>query len=224
MKLFYKSLAIVALAIGFTSCSEDTTIEEFTKEAQLKTYSLSRDIDGSYTLEHTLSDGTSSSIISDTNGSEIILSEGTAQKTSKSNVLPLLNGDVKIDFIGNSEIKIPGLSIFDSKTSTTASSKTIDYVQAYKISMLEDGSFKLDFKLAKNYTPVYEYNDELGRNEIHLEKGITSGKNRYTKNYLKFEGQKLNIVFVRTVITTTLQARRRGNTTIVEPPEVIILP
>jgi len=220
MKTIYKSLAIVALAIGITSCSEDTTIEEFTQETQLKSYSLSRDVDGSYTLDHSQSDGISSSIMSTDNGSEVLLNEGYSRKASKSTVSPLMNGDIKVEFISENEIKIPGISIFDSKTSSTASSKEIDYVKSYKISYLEDGSYQLDYTLADNYTPTYEYNEELERHQIRLEKGIANSKNSFSKNFLKFEGQKLNIVFVRNVITTTLQSRRRSNTTIVEPPEV----
>lgn len=217
MNFFNKSLAIAALAIAFTSCSEESiTLEELTQEAPLKSYSLSRDLDGTYTLEHTLSEGISSNIINTTDGSEIILNEGGTDVSSKSTALPLINGDIKIDFITENEVKIPGISILDTKTSSTASSKDIDYIRSYSISLLEDGSYQLNYELANNYVPTYDYNEALDRHEIILEKGV-SAKNNYSKNYLKFEGQKLNIVFVRKELTTTLGLHSRSRF-IVEPP------
>lgn len=221
MKNFYKSLAIVALAIGFTSCSEDVLVEEFTQETPLKSYSLSRDIDGSYTLEHTLSDGMSSSITNSTDGSQIILNEGTSSTIEKSDVLPLTNGNIKIDFLTENEVKIPGISILDSKISSTTSSKEIDYVKSYKISMLEDGTYQLDYTLANNYVPSYDYDEELGKHQIILTKDFSNESNSYSKNYLKFEGQKLNIVFLRLVTTTTLSSKGSSKY-YPEPPEVTI--
>jgi len=208
MKTFYKSLAIAALTIGLTSCTDDSALtEELSQEAQLKSYSLSTSEDGNFILEHSLSEGNTATVLSGSDGNEIIISEGSSNTNSNTAVLPLVNNKIKLDFISNHKIKIPGISILDDKIFTTASAKNIKIVKNYKISMLEDGSYQLDFKLKNNFVATFGFNEELNRHEIYLDPGVTEGKNAYSKNYLKFEGEKLNIVFMRNISTTTLSAR-----------------
>ena len=55
--------------------------------------------------------------------------------------------------------------------------KTVDYVQSYDISLLEDGSYQLNFTLTKNIVPTFEYNEELERHQIRLNDG--AAKRRY---------------------------------------------
>ena len=222
MKNIYRSLAIVAMAIGMTSCAEEATLTEtLSQEAQLKSYSLTTTEDGSYVLEHTLSEGMSSTVSSNDAGNEIVLSEGHSDSKTKTSVFPLINNEIKIDFITENEVSIPGITILDEKISTTAKSKNIDYVTDYTISLLADGSYQLDFTLATNFAPTYSYNEKLDRQEIILVAGISNGDNSYSKNFLKFEGQKLNIVFLRSITTTTLSAR--GATKYYpEPPEILV--
>ncbi|WP_152285618.1 hypothetical protein [Flavicella marina] len=219
MKNLYKSLAFAAVLIGFTSCSEETTItEELSQEAPLKSYSLSKSDDGSIVLEHTLSSGNTSTVLSGDSGNEIIINEGNGNGGVQSTVLPLINNELKVDFVSNHEVKIPGISILDDVTSTSASSKTIKLVKNYKITLLEDGSYQLDFKLQNNYVASFGFNEELNRHEIYLDPGVSEGKNKYSKNYLKFDGEKLNIVFMRNISTTTLSARSSHKYK-VDPPE-----
>jgi hypothetical protein len=222
MKKFNKTLAIVAMVIGITSCADESTLTEtLSQDAQLKSYSLTTAGDGSYILEHTLSDGISSTIISNTSGNEVVLSEGHSDSKNKTSVLPLINSEIKIDFITENEVKIPGITILDEKTYTTAKSKDIDYVTDYGVSLLTDGSYLLDFTLVNNYIPTYVFNEELDRHEIILVTGISNGNNSYSKNFLKFEGQKLNIVFLRSLTTTTLNAKKIARH-YPEPPEITI--
>lgn len=222
MKNLYKSLAIAAMVIGITSCAEESIlIESLSQEAPLKSYSLTTAEDGSYVLEQTLSEGISSTVISNATGNEIILSEGYSDSNTKTSVLPLLNNEIKIDFITENEVAIPGITILDEKTSTTASSKNIDYVTDYGISLLADGSYQLDFTLANNFIPTYTYNEELDRHEIILVAAISNENNSFSKNFLKFEGQKLNIVFLRSIKTTTLSATNSSRY-YPEPPVVSV--
>lgn len=223
MKNLYKSLAFAAVLIGFTSCSEETTItEELLQEVPLKSYSLSKSNDGSIVLEHTLSSGNTSTVLSGENGNEIIINEGSGNGGTKSTVIPLVNNEIKVDFVSNHEVRIPGISILDEKTSTSASAKTIKLVKNYKISLLEDGTYLLEFRLQNNYVATFGYNEELNRNEIYLDPGVSEGKNKYSKKYLKFDGEKLNIVFMRNISTTTLSARI-GNKYIIDPPEFEVM-
>ena len=222
MKILYKSLAIAALTMTLTSCAEETTLtEQLSQETQLKSYSLTTTADGSFVLEHTLSEGSSSSILSNDSGNEILISDGYSDSSTKSAVLPLLNNEIKIDFITENEVAIPGIKILDEKISTTASSKKIDYVKDYSISLLEDGSYQLNFTLAKNFTVNYAFNQDLNRHEINLVATDSKRKSSYSKKFLKFEGEKLNIVFLRSIKTTTLSSQGRF-AYLPEPPEITI--
>lgn len=222
MKHRYKYLAIAMSIIGFTSCSEESVIhEELLQETQLKSYSLTSSEDGSFLLEQNLSSGTNARVMSNDFGNEILLSEGFSNTDTKTTVLPLINNEIKIDFITENEIKIPGITILDELISSTTSSKKIDYVTNYAIHLLKDSSYRLDFSLAKNFIPKFTYNKKLNRHEIILMPKKTKIKNQYSKNFLKQEGEKLNIVFLRSIKTTSLSARRTTRY-YPEPPEIII--
>ena len=219
MKTLYKSLAIAVVTIGLTSCADDSALtEQLSQETSLKSYSLSTTDDGHFILEHNLSAGNTATVLNGSEGNEIIISEGSSNSSDNTTVLPLVNNQIKLDFVSNNEVKIPGISILDDKIFTTASAKTIKIVKKYKISMLEDGSYQLYFKLKNNFVATFGFNEELNRHEIYLDPGVTEGKNTYSKNYLKFEGEKLNIVFMRNISTTSLSARL-NNKYKVDPPE-----
>jgi len=222
MKHFFTPLTIITILIGLTSCSEQTSLTEtLSQESQLKSYSLTTAEDGSYILEHTLTERTTSTLISTTAGNEIILSDGYSDSSTKTSVLPLVNNEIKIDFISENEVSIPGIKILDEKI-TTSSAKKIDYVKDYTVSLLNDGSYELEFSLPNNYIPTYTFNLELNRQEIILIAGISNETNTYSHNFIKFEGEKLNIVFLRAKKSHTLGSKRINRLYYPEPPELEI--
>ncbi|WP_139958625.1 hypothetical protein [Flavicella sediminum] len=196
MKQFIKSLAIVALAINFAACSNETINEEALNETPLKSYTLSRAEDGTYSLEQTLANG------------EVTTS-----------IVPLVNNEVKVDFETESSVKIPSLSIFDEPVTTKkgVSNKTKTDLKSYAITQLENGSFDLNFEVASFVVPTFSYSQEHGRYEIRLTEGDNNGIVNYSENYLKFEGEKLRIVFIHVSSETTLSKFNQGSE-VVGPP------
>ncbi|MFC2110415.1 hypothetical protein ACFLRU_00370 [Bacteroidota bacterium] len=202
MKQFIKSLAIVVatvaiLAISLASCNSDINNEEAFEEAALKSYTLSRAEDGSYSLEQTLASGEVTSTI-----------------------VPLVNNEIKIDFETESSVKIPGLTIFDEPVSSVkgVSYKTRVDLKSYAISKLENGSYDISFKVANFIVPSFSYNEEYDRYEIRLTEGDNNGITDYTENYVKFEREKIKVVFIHVSTRTTL-ARDIFQET-VGPPEL----
>jgi hypothetical protein len=193
MKTLIKSIAVFALAIITSSCSNDTYSEENLGDAPLVSYSLSRSEDGTYTLEETLASGEVSTTI-----------------------VPLVNNEVKIDFETQNSTSIAGLSILDEKVNTKkgVSNKTKVDLKSYKLKKLHNGSYDLKFKVAGFIVPEFSYNEEHSRYEILLNEGDNNGVVKYSKNYTKFEGEKLQIVFVHVNKNTTLSK----NSKVVGPP------
>ncbi len=223
MKALINATLTLLLCVGFVSCSNDDTTEIFeTEEAPLKSYTLSRSDDGSYSLNQSLSEGITSNIVSTDGKNEIILNEGYSESQEVNTVLPLVNNEIKIDFVTENSIEIPGITIFDTEinNASSVSAKKVDYVQSYDISLLEDGSYQLNFTLTKNIVPTFEYNKELERHQIRLNDGEAKEGITYSQNYIKFEGQKLNIVFVRRQLVSSISAKRANDyADTVEPPE-----
>lgn len=223
MKSLINATLTLLLCIGFVSCSNDDSNEILeAPEAPLKSYTLSRADDGSYSLNQTLSEGITSTLISENGNNEIILNEGYSESNEVNTVLGLVNNEIKIDFVTENAVEIPGISIFDTEVSSTSSvsAKKIDYVTSYDISLLEDGSYQLNFSLTKNVYPTFEYDHELERHQIRLNDGKAKEGVVYSQNYIKFEGQKLNIVFVRRHLVSSLSAKlAKDYEDTVEPPE-----
>lgn len=223
MKSLINATLTLLLSIVLLSCSNDDTNELFEAEpAALKSYTLSRAEDGSYSLNQSLSEGFTSTLISENGNNEIILNEGYSESNEVNAVLGLVNNEIKIDFVTENAVEIPGISIFDTEvnTNSSVSAKKIDYVTSYDISLLEDGSYQLNFSLTKNVYPTFEYNQELERHQIRLNDGKAKEGAVYSQNYTKFEGQKLNIVFVRRQLVSSISAKRANDyEDTVEPPE-----
>lgn len=188
MKNLIKSITLFALAIFVTSCNNDTVSEENLGEAPLVSYSLSRSEDGTYSLEQTLASGETST-----------------------EIVPLVNNEIKVDFETQNSIKIPGLTIFDEKISTEkgVSNKTKVDLKSYKFTKLDNGSYDLSFEVAGFIVPEYSYNEEFSRYEVLLNEGDNDGVVNFSKNFTKFEGEKLQIVFVHVNNNTTLAKSRR---------------
>lgn len=197
MKNLIKSIALFALTIIVTSCNNDSISEENLGDAPLVSYSLSRSEDGTYSLEETLASGETTTTI-----------------------VPLANNEVKIDFETQNSNYIPSLSIFDKKVTTKkgVSNKTKVDLKSYKLTKLDNGTYDVAFKVAGFIVPEFSYNEEFSRYEILLAEGDNNGVVEYSKNYTKFEGEKLQIVFVHVNNNTTL-ARRDA---VIGPPVIEI--
>ena len=52
---------------------------------------------------------------------EIILNEGYSESQEVNTVLPLVNNEIKIDFVTENSIEIPGITIFDTEINNASS-------------------------------------------------------------------------------------------------------
>lgn len=197
MKNLIKSIAVFALAIIVTSCNNDSIQEENLGDSPLVSYSLSRSEDGTYSYEETFASGETTTTI-----------------------VPLVNNEVKIDFETQNSTSIPGLSIFDKKVTTKkgVSNKTKVDLKSYKLIKLNNGTYQIKFKVAGFIVPKFSFNEEYSRYEILLDEGDNNGVVNYSENYTKFEGEKLQIVFVHVNNNRTLAKRDA----VVGPPVIEI--
>jgi len=219
MKNYIKTLALAMLVIGVSSCSSDNDTDALNPEAPLKSYTLSRDANGSYNLEHTVADGISSSIVNDKGTNNIHLSPGNSNSNTKNAALALENGEIKIDFVTQTSLNIPGLKLIDDDITTAKgkANKETSYLKSHAISLLEDGTYQVDFTVANNVQVSFEYNETYKRHQVRLQIGDNNSVTSYSKNYIKLQGEKLTIAFVH-VKTSTLGSKSLDEEEEIGPP------
>jgi hypothetical protein len=226
MKTTIKVILMAFLMSNLQSCStgESNTLNE--DENPLKSYTLSRDSNGSYSLEQHLNSGVTSTIVPNERGNVIIFSQGEDAAFTKNKITSMENNDVKIEFLTENHIQIPGITIINENALTTLNktNEDIKYIKSYKIKMSEDGSYLLHCTLENGYYPTYEYNKEKERHQIRLNPGeIKENQTSFSKKYTKFEGEKLNIIFVRKAFVNTSSKMNRRQMDFPEPPEFYII-
>ncbi|MGB2127868.1 MAG: hypothetical protein ACPHXR_00185 [Flavicella sp.] len=217
-----KILFMVILLSLFQSCSELESDNLNKNESPLKSYTLSRDVNGSYTLEQHLNDGIISKIVPNQILNEIIFEEGKDDVITQTSITPSQNNDVRIEFLTENHIQIPGITVYESDKATTynKTTKDINYVKSYEMKMMQNGSYELKYTLKQGYYPTYEYNKEKERHQIRLNQGeIKENQTSFSKNYIKFEGEKLNIIFVRKSFINSTTEMNRRQLDFPEPPE-----
>ena len=201
-----KGITLVAFAIAFTACSNDNDSEIATSQIPLKSYTLSRDADGSYTLEHNVANGITSSLNSANGVNDILLLDGNSASSYNSVQIPLVNNEIKVNFLSNALYKIPGLTIIDEPIvlrKGTSNKKDDSFLESYSITQNENGNYTLDFTVDDNVVASFSYNEEFARHEIRLEPGDDNGVTTYSQNYTKLADEALIIAFKHIRNTST---------------------
>ncbi len=226
MKTTIKVIAMAFLMLAFQGCSEAESNNLNENENPLKSYTLSRDSNGSYSLEQQLNDGVISTIVPNEKGNVIIFSQGENATFTKNNITSMENNDVKIEFLTENHVQIPGITIINENAFSTfnKTKEDVKYVKSYKIKMSEDGSYLLQYTLEDGYYPTYEFNEEKERYQIRLNQGeIKENQTSFSKKYTKFEDEKLNIIFVRKAFINATSKMNRRQLDFPEPPEFYII-
>lgn len=146
------SLVLLVILI-FSSCTSEEIIEEGANEALLKSYTLTRDNQGRYSIDYEFSNGDSKDIITDA--------------ITNTNEVHLFSGDVIIG-----QVLSEPLALEDS------------FLESYNITNDGSDSYMLDFQVKEGVSTFYNYNEETGVYEIHLNEGDTKGTD-FFKTYLK---------------------------------------
>jgi hypothetical protein len=198
-KVKFTIIALVA-CLGLSSCSSDEMLmpEEQSKDL-FNTYQLKRDANGAYSIDINVIDDVTIGKVKNatTNTNEFYLSnDQSVQKSNYGSDLWFNNESFKIELISDNSSEVPSISITDDNNKNLQKTDS-ELLKEYSISLNEDGSYDLDFKVL-NKTSVQFIQDKVNDiYEVHLEESSESQEsNSYVRTFEKLEGELLQIHFV----------------------------
>jgi hypothetical protein len=178
MKKLCVGLMTVVLAFSFTSCSTNDTDLEIPQEALLKSYKLSRDASGAYSIDYNVADNTVSDARKDLSSStnEFHLSKvGYDAKAQYRNDLTLNDNKLRSGLFDDEPGKSMKMNIVDENI-TFAKGSSTKFLKTYGLATNIDGTIQLDFEVNDNVVVEFVYNEELAIHEVHLSKGVSVDK------------------------------------------------
>ena len=187
-----------------SSCSNDENVIEDENQALFKSYKVSRDAQGKYSIVYDLVEGTDSEIAKDvsTNSNNVYAYEANIPtqkgKTKLLNQnLKLENNKINIGLFENNEQR-KSITIEDENSIKAKGGENSNFLQEYSIEHLGTDEYVLDFKVKEGVNVSFEYNAEKNIYEVHLKEGISQGTS-FTKLYSKSSSLPLKIDFVNYV-------------------------
>ena len=196
MKKLYVGFLTAMVALSLTSCS---TFEEVDapQENLLKSYKLSRDANGAYSIDYIVADNTNSRSFKNINSkiNEIYLTEGGVDTKAKYREdFSLDEDEIKIGIFDANSGKQPQILIKD-ENATFAKGESSEFLKEYSITKNEDGSYQLDFVVNNNVQTEFKYDEDLDVYEIHLSEGTATNK-RFSRTIQMPDTGVLQIDFV----------------------------
>lgn len=212
--------SILAVVLTMSSCSTNEETLDVQPEALIKNVSFERGENGEYSLDYDLNSGAAANISNNEELNGKTLDVFADESSSASSNREFLSNKESFRLgINNRESNSKSvITVHDNdiKFSRGGNDKD-DHLQNYKVSVNEDGGFDLDFKVKKDITVDFQYNEDLGEYEIHLVPG-TADETEFSRTFEKKEGEDLVIAFVNHY---TNSSSRTEETTVVRKPIIV---
>lgn len=220
-----KNLNVIALVAVFSlllsSCStEESILPEEENTSLLKSYKISKDAEGNYSLDFDLNDNVTvdKTVDKDTNFKNFYLySEGNQVSKKMTEDLVIDGEQLQVGFVDTRSDKSPTVTIIDDNI-TFAKTDKKEFLKEYSISLSEENTYLLDFTVNSKVDVSFSYNEEIDTYEIHLKEGKSEGK-KFSKVLEKEEGKPLKVDFVN-----YYEAQAKGSLALSGPrkPRVIL--
>lgn len=191
-KILFLFIALVTLV----SCSSNEELHQ--EQNLLKSYKVSKDAQGQYSIDYTTVEATVD-LVNDltTKRNEIYLNSAASKNSveSFSNALFLDENELKVGIYENN-MKRKTITIEDDNIVLAKGGDDIDFLKTYSIENLGNEYYQLSFKVKDGIKVWFEYNEELDVYEIHLqENDSASNLISYTRNFVKTsDSLKINFV------------------------------
>ncbi len=201
---------IMVASLVFTSCTQETLTNAEPQGNNLyESFMIKRNADGTYALNHEVTEGVATDYSSNDGVNEIYLYKDTnAKKAANTRNYTVENNNLHFIFADENNQQLPKINIFDDDSKN----KSMDLLETYSVTDQDKQAITVNFKVEKGVQVVFKYNTENKANEIHLTRGNgNTDQTEYTKKYDK-TGKTLKIDFV--------QETGKDNTT--KKPRVII--
>ena len=176
---------ILILILTLASCTSEEASQD-SNETLLKSYTLTRDSQGKYSIDYELKENTSVDLVKniETNTNEVhLFSGGVAVSNKKSQTLSLEDDQLNISVFESGQ-KSKYMYIEDAEILFAKGADSNEFLQSYSITDLGNDNYQLDFKIKEGISVWFEYNEEEEAYEVHLQEG-TSKAIEFSKTYVK---------------------------------------
>lgn len=199
MKKSSLTTLLIIITLGFTSCTqEDTTIlDEPSAEALLRSFTLGKDAQGTYSLDYNLNQGASSENIKDekNNTNNIYLYSSDNQSASRvGEGMTIQNGELNVTFNDTQTEKKSTITVLDDDIKM--SRDVNENLESYGITGNGDDTYDLAFTVVDGVAVNFIYDGDRDVYEIHLNNDANASQSDFTQTFTKEEGIDLNIEFV----------------------------
>lgn len=197
-----KNLNVLALVVTMSlflfSCSnEESMLPEEENTSLLKSYKISKDAEGNYSLNFDLNDnGAVDKVVDKTSNSKNFYLYSSENQMSKKITEDLvIDGEqLQVGFVDTRSDKSPTVTIIDDNI-TFAKTNKKDFLKEYSVEVNEDEEFLLDFTVNDGVLVNFIYNEETETYEVHLKEGKATEQS-FAKVLEKEEGKQLKLNFV----------------------------
>ncbi|AUC16134.1 hypothetical protein BTO06_13630 [Tenacibaculum sp. SZ-18] len=194
---------LMILSILISACSTEDNMPENNDQSLLKSYKLSKDANGRYSIDVDLVEGAYSETYKDetTNTNNIYAYQGHDNNNRKSvstKELALDNNRIEVDVFEN-DIQKNSIWVEDENIKMGKGQISPNFLQSYSLEYLGEGEYVLDFEVRDGISVAFEYNVEENIYEVHLKEGSSNGK-QFTKLYSKSPSLPLRIDFVNYIL------------------------
>ncbi len=191
----------LAITLTLVSCNKDVAMEtpDTTDTSLLKSFMVTRNIDGSYAVSHDVIDGIGTEYLNNQAEKEIFLFDDSNKNASVTNTnYNVENNTLDFRFTDENESSLPIITITDSNTIEKSDSEFL--LDTYSFSYNDDGTLDLVFEVNDGVAVTFE------DNEIHLIEGTSTDTN-FTKTYTEDADGSIYIQFVQTLAAKSTEAR-----------------
>ncbi|MDB2385475.1 hypothetical protein N9V96_03275 [Polaribacter sp.] len=189
---------VASLSLLLTSCSSEESMLPVNESTDLlKTYKVSKDADGNYSLDFDLNDnGTVDKVVDKSTKTSNFYLYSSDNQVSKIHTEDLvIDGEqLDVNFIETEANNNSSFTIIDDNISFAKDEETV-YLKKYSIEKSTDNTYFLDFTVNNNTTVDFTYNEEIETYEIHLKEGESDDK-KFSKLLEKEEGKALKVDFI----------------------------
>lgn len=198
---------ILILILTLASCSSEEANQADSNETLLKSYTLTRDSQGKYSIDYELKENTSFDLVKniETNTNEVHLFSGDVSVSNKqSQTLSLENDQIQLGIYENGE-EIKSMSVEDEEILFAKGEESTEFLETYSMTDLGNNNYQIDFKVKEGISVWYEYNEESDVYEVHLKEGISNGI-EFSKTYIK-TSDVLRVHFLNYIKTTSAKGQ-----------------
>lgn len=189
------ALVPVTLLLFFSCSTEESPEEESTN--LLKSYKISKDAEGNYSLDFDLNDnGTVEKVVDKVTNTKnfYLYSEGNQVSKKITEDLVIDGEQLQVGFVDTRSDKSPTVTIIDDNI-TFAKTDKKEFLKEYSVEVNEEEEFLLNFTVNEGVAVSFSYNEEIDTYEVHLKEGKSAGK-KFSKLLEQEEGKALNLDFV----------------------------